>query len=224
MRKRRELKYMINQGDYLILQQRLSKLFSHDLNAKNEGEYHIRSIYFDAPNDKVLREKIDGVNRREKFRLRMYNLNTSYIRLEKKTKESVVSHKQSARLTKSQVKQLLQGNLEWMRSSDNELILELYSKMNRQFLKPKTIVDYIREPFVYTPSNIRLTLDREIRTGLLSIDFLNPKQTTIQTFETYALLEVKFDAYLPDIVKHAIQIVGRQQTAFSKYAICRKYG
>jgi len=108
-KKRRELKYMINQGDYLILKQRLSKLFSHDSNAKKEGEYHIRSIYFETPTDKALREKIDGVNRREKFRMRMYNLNTSYIRLEKKTKESVASRKQSARLTKSQVEQILQG-------------------------------------------------------------------------------------------------------------------
>jgi len=224
MRKRRELKYMINQGDYLILKQRLSKLFSHDSNAKKAGEYHIRSIYFDTPNDKALREKIDGVNRREKFRLRMYNLNTSYIRIEKKTKDSGISHKQSARITKPQVEQLLLGDLEWMLASDNELTIELYTKMHRQLLKPKTIVDYIREPFVYIPGNIRLTLDREIRTGMLSTDFLNPKQTTIQTFETFALLEVKFDEYLPDIVKHAIQIVGRQQTAFSKYAICRKYG
>ena len=128
------------------------------------------------------------------------------------------------RLTWLQVEQILQGNLEWMKGSESDLILELYSKMTGQLLKPKTIVDYIREPFVYEPGNIRLTLDREIRTGLLSTDFLNPEQATIQTFETYALLEVKFDAYLPELIKHAVQLVGREPTAFSKYAICRKYG
>lgn len=224
MKKRHELKYMINQGDYLILQQRLSKLFSHDSNTKEKGEYHIRSLYFDTPSDKALMEKINGVNRREKFRLRMYNLDSSYIRLEKKAKENGLARKTSAPVTSLQVEQILQGDLEWMLDSESDLILEFYSKMKGQLLQPKTIVDYIREPFIYVPGNTRLTLDRDIRTGLLNTDFLNPELTTIQTFETYALLEVKFDEYLPEIVKHAIQIVGRQQTAFSKYAICRKYG
>jgi len=221
--KRHELKYMINEGDYLIMKHRLSTLFTKDKHAKEKGEYHIRSLYFDTPDDKALREKIDGVNRREKFRLRMYNLNTSLIRLEKKTKENGLSLKQSAPVSKEQVELLIQGNLEWMQNSEHRLILELYNKMKSELLKPKTIVDYIREPFVYVPGNVRLTLDRGLRTGLMSIDFLNPKQATIQTFESYALLEVKFDAFLPEIVKHAVRVIGRQQTAFSKYAICRKY-
>jgi len=224
MKKRHELKYMINEADHLALRSRFSKLFSQDTHVGESGEYHIRSLYFDTPKDKALMEKINGVNRREKFRLRMYNLNTDYIRLEKKSKDNGLGRKQSAKMSAAQVERLLKGDIDWMLESDSELILELYSKMNGQYLRPKTIVDYIRSPFTYEPGNVRLTLDRDIRTGLLSTDFLNPELTTIHTFETYALLEVKYDAYLPEVVRHAVQLVGREQTAFSKYAICRKYG
>ena len=222
--KRHELKYRINKGEHFILKQRLSMLFTSDSNVNAEGEYHIRSLYFETPNDKALLEKINGVNKREKFRLRMYNMNTDFIRLEKKTKENGLSIKRNASVSKEEVIMLLQGDLEWMLLHDNKLVHELYSKMKGQLLKPKTIVDYYRAPFVYIPGNVRLTLDREIRTGMLSTDFLNPDQPTIQTFETYALLEVKFDAYLPEIVRQAIHFVGREQTEFSKYAVCRKYG
>jgi len=222
--KRHELKYRINKGEHFLLKQRLSTLFPSDSNVNEDGEYHIRSLYFETPDDKVLLEKINGVNKREKFRLRMYNMNTNFIRLEKKTKDKGLSIKRNASVSKEEVEMLLQGDLEWMVKSENKLIHELYSKMTGQSLKPKTIVDYYRAPFVYIPGNVRLTLDREIRTGMLSTDFLNPEQPTIQTFETYALLEVKFDAYLPAIVKQAIQSIGREQTEFSKYAVCRKYG
>ena len=37
------------------------------------GKYFVRSLYFDTPTDTALREKLDGVNRREKFRIRYYN-------------------------------------------------------------------------------------------------------------------------------------------------------
>lgn len=222
--KRHELKYRINKGEHFILKQRLSTLFPNDANVNEEGEYHVRSLYFETPDDKVLLEKINGVNRREKFRLRMYNMNANFIRLEKKTKENGLSIKRNAPVSKEEVEMLLQGDLEWMKASDHKLIHELYSKMKSQFLKPKTIVDYYRAPFVYDPGNVRVTLDREVRTGMLSTDFLDTKRPTIQTFETYALLEVKYDAYLPELVRHAIQIVGREQTEFSKYAVCRKYG
>ena len=62
---------------------------SIDKNAIDGKGYRVRSLYFDNYNDKVLREKIDGVNEREKFRLRLYNDDTSFIKLEKKVKKTV---------------------------------------------------------------------------------------------------------------------------------------
>ena len=64
---RHELKHRINLREDLVLSQRLKKLFPHDKNAGPDGTYRVTSLYFDTPYDSALREKIDGVNRREKF-------------------------------------------------------------------------------------------------------------------------------------------------------------
>ena len=84
---RHEFKYMISQADYFILKYRLSKLFLRDGNTDANGEYRVRSLYFDTPDDRALRDKLNGVDNREKFRIRLYNGDTSYIRLEKNQNE-----------------------------------------------------------------------------------------------------------------------------------------
>ena len=100
---------------------------------------------------------------------------------------------------------------------------ELYSKIMSQGLRPKVIVDYIREPFVYAPGNVRITLDYEIRTGLRCTDFLNPDCVTIPVPDSPIILEVKWDEYLPDIIRKAVGLTNRSAGAFSKYAACRMY-
>jgi hypothetical protein len=93
--------------------------------------------------------------------------------------------------------------------------------MRYQGLRPRTIVDYTREPFIYGPGNVRVTFDYNIRTGLNSTDFLNPDCLTIPAPDSGIILEVKWDAFLPAIIRDAVQTPGRRVTAFSKYAQCR---
>ena len=188
-----------------------------------DGRYFIRSLYFDTPSDTALREKIDGVSRREKFRIRFYNFDTSVIHLEKKSKISGLCSKQSAGLTEEQVRKIICGDIDWMKSDENALIRELYQKMTVQQLKPKTIVDYWREPFVYAAGNVRVTLDYDIRTGLGSKDFFSKSCPTVPVPDNPIVLEVKWDEFLPTVIRNAIQIGDRKTSAFSKYATCRMY-
>ncbi len=223
MKYRHEWKHEINYADLLILRSRLRAVMKPDAHAK-DGKYKIRSLYFDTPSDKALREKIDGVDIREKFRLRYYNDDTSLIRLEKKSKRGGLCLKQSAKLSASQAQSITQGRIDWMKTDPNELIRELYHKMTVQGLAPKVLVDYIREPFVYAPGNVRVTLDYNIRTGLHCTDFLNPHCVMIPAGDAPILLEVKWDEFLPDSIKAAVGLEGRRAAAFSKYAACRIYG
>ena len=100
-------------------------------------------------------------------------------------------------------------------------MVELYSKMKSGQLKPKTIVDYKREAYVYGPGNVRITIDRDIRTGIFSTDILNPDLPTVATCNQQILLEVKYDHFIPAVISNIIQLDGRRQTAFSKYAAGR---
>ena len=111
-----------------------------------------------------------------------------------------------------------------MKEHPHGLVRELYAKMRTEELRPRTIVDYTREPFVYGPGNTRVTLDYDIRTGLGCTDFLNPDCIMIPAGGAPIILEVKWDTFLPDIIRDAIQLPGRRAGAFSKYAQCRIYG
>lgn len=221
---RHEWKHQLNYGDFMALRHRLGAVMQHDSHASIDGTYHIRSLYFDTPEDKALREKIDGVNAREKFRIRIYNGDTSLIRLEKKSRRNGLGSKVSVCLTKDEAQSIVDGDIEWMAGHEEALVRELYEKMNAQRLCPKTIVDYRREPFVFGPGNVRVTLDWDIRTGLAGTDFLDKDCVTVPIPETVYLLEVKYDDFLPDIIRDLVQVPDRRSEAFSKYAQCRIYG
>lgn len=223
MQYRHEWKHEINTSDMIALRQRLRAVAYPDAHGEN-GTYFIRSLYFDNLSDKALREKLDGVNQREKFRIRYYNLDPSVIHLEKKSKVNGLGNKQMIHLTKEEVQKIIDGEIKWLAESERPLAREFYAKMLSQGLRPKTIVDYTREAFVYPPGNVRVTLDSHIRTGMKSTDFLNEKCITVPAGDTQAILEVKWDAFLPDIIRDAVQLEGRRSTAFSKYAACRIYG
>ena len=220
---RHEWKHEINASDMIAIRQRLRAVAKPDPHAVN-GKYLIRSLYFDDFTDKALREKIDGVNQREKFRIRYYNGDTSLIHLEKKSKQNGLGAKDIADLTAAEAQAIVNGDLDWMPLSGRPLVQELYSKMKSKGLQPKTIVDYIREPFVYAPGNVRVTLDYNIRTGLSCTDFLNVDCITVPAGDAPIILEVKWDEFLPDIIRSAVQLPGRRVSAFSKYAQCRIYG
>ena len=96
--------------------------------------------------------------------------------------------------------------------------------MTTQGLRPKTIVDYTREAFTYAPGNVRITLDSNIRTGLRCVELLSPDCVTLPAGNAPIILEVKWDEFLPSIIRDAVQLEGRRTAAFSKYAACRIYG
>lgn len=220
---RHEWKHEIDRADLIAIRQRLRAVAKTDPHAVN-GRYEIRSLYFDDPTDRALREKLNGVSVREKFRLRYYNGDTALIHLEKKSKFGGLGSKQSASVTAAQAQALVDGELGWMLEQSDPLLRELYCKMKNHRLRPKTIVDYTREPFIYAPGNVRVTLDYNIRTGLGCTDFLDSECVTIPAGDAPVILEVKWDAFLPQIIRDAVQLRGRRTSAFSKYAACRIYG
>ena len=220
---RHEWKHELNYLDLLTIRQRLRAVMTPDPHAV-DGKYRIRSLYFDNAADKALREKVDGVNQREKFRIRYYNGDLSFIQLEKKSKLNGLGTKYSAVLTREEAQAIVDGDLSWMMASDQSLVQELYCKMQSQGLRPKTIVDYTREPFIYAPGNVRVTFDYDIRTGLQSTDFLDPNVPTVPAGDAPILMEVKWDAFLPNLIRDCVQTPGRRAEAFSKYAQCRIYG
>lgn len=168
---RHELKYRIGYAQYIELRSRLRTVMQSDMHTGADGRYLIRSIYFDNYMDKALREKTQGIPVREKFRIRYYNDDLSYLTLEKKIKDNALCRKVDARVTEKECRKLLAGELSWMRDHSAPLVLELYAKMHSQLLRPRVLVSYVREPYVYQTGNVRITFDSDIRTTLYHKDF-----------------------------------------------------
>ncbi len=220
---RHEVKHMITAGDAAGIRANLNAVARLDPHAQEKGYYRIRSLYFDDPADTALLEKLDGVNERRKFRIRYYNDDLGFIMLECKMKRDGVGTKPQERLTLEETEKILRGETDWMLKSGKPLLIALYVDMKTRQLAPKTVVEYKRVPFVYGPGNVRVTIDWAIRTGAPK-DFLDPEGLTLPVAEDVTLLEVKWDGYLPNVIRKAAALKSRYPTAFSKYAACRALG
>lgn len=221
---RHEIKYEINYMDYMCIRQRLKAVCDTDPHAGPDGTYLIRSIYFDNIDDKALTEKIVGAPRREKFRIRYYNDSLEYITLEKKQKINDLCKKVECGLTRDELCDILSGDTAFMKDHPGELVRELYSKMTTQLLRPKVLVSYTREPYIYGPGNVRVTFDHSIKTTMFSQNFIEDiNEVTATDDARMMIMEVKYDDFLPDIIASIVSEGCRQQS-FSKYEACRRYG
>ncbi len=220
MKFRHEYKHKINLSDILQLRPKLNAVMERDTFANADGTYVVKSLYFDNYTDKALREKLDGVDKREKFRIRYYNKDTSLIRLEKKSKINGMCNKESVRITAEECQKIIDGDIGFMLDSGKPLLQELYAKMHYQLLRPKCIVAYTRESFIYPLGNVRVTIDSDICGSYDVNNFLNPDLSFLQLYHT-TILEVKWDEFLPQLIRDSVQTKNRNTSAFSKYAAVR---
>lgn len=222
---RHELKHYISYSDYLAIKSRLRTIMHVDKNADSKNEYKIRSLYFDNVYDKVLMEKVIGFPKRDKFRIRFYNDNHEFIRLEKKSKIRGLCLKDSECITKDECLKIISGDIEFLKDSGKKLFVDLYCQMKGNLMKPRTIVDYTREAYIYPIGNVRITFDKSVRTGLNCINMFDDNLPTIETIDNrFIVLEVKFDEFLPQVIHNIVQVNERRATSISKYEAGRIYG
>lgn len=220
MKGRHELKHYLNAADCAQLRARLRAIAKPDENAGEDGGYRIHSLYFDNYTDKAVMEKLSGLSRREKFRLRYYNEDTSFMRLEKKSKANRMCYKESAPITALQCEKLLAGHYDFLKDPAIPLFMELYSKLRYQNLRPRNVVSYHREAYRYPAGNVRITFDSHIKASNNPQRFLSPAGGMIPATDK-VILELKYDGFLPDIIRDIVHLGWRNQLEFSKYVVAR---
>ena len=220
---RHEFKYYINYFEHEVLRRKLGNFLQQDRNSDKNGNYHIRSLYFDDYLNTALYEKQSGTLSRVKFRIRVYNLNDEVIKLEKKGRRGQFIYKESAHLTRREYDLILGGDYSFLMRSSSTVLNEFYFNIKSMNSKPIVIVDYVREAYISDINNIRITFDKELRTGLNLTDIFNKGPTVDVMEEPKMILEIKYDHFLPDYLRQMLQISSSQRYAISKYVICRKY-
>jgi len=223
---RHELKYYINYAEYILLRNTLKALAQLDRYAGENGEYAIRSLYFDDEYESALVEKLGGSDYRKKYRIRIYNYRDDVIKFEKKIKQGQFITKRSLNLSRDEYDRIMAGEYAFLLRRKEPLASELYLELTGNRLRPRVLVDYIREAYVYPFENIRITFDKELRSGMwLSPDIFNPDLPTLPMYdEGLMVLEVKFEKSLPAHIQGVLNNVRTaQRCAISKYLICRKF-
>jgi len=221
---RHEFKYYINYFEYEGLKRRLGCVLKKDKFSNIDGDYHIRSLYFDDIFNTALFEKQAGILSRKKYRIRIYNYQDNVIKIEKKSRIGQFINKVSATISRKQYDDIINNEIEFMKTSSNPLLNEFYFDIVANRYRPKVIVDYTREAYVWNVNNVRITFDKKLKTGLYKTDIFDKDIPTVDVMEEpKMILEVKYDHFLPDFIRSLLQVSSSQRWAISKYVICRKF-
>ncbi|ANF94926.1 polyphosphate polymerase domain-containing protein [Paenibacillus bovis] len=222
-RLRHELKYYIAPNEYEALRRRVATVMRLDRNSIGNEGYHIRSLYFDNINETALFDKNNGAFQRKKYRIRIYNRSDAVIKLERKSKFNEFTAKESASLTREQFDSLMVGESQFLLESGDLLMREFYYDLLHGQLKPSVVVDYIREAYIYPVSDVRITFDKQLQAGVQSFDIFDPDLVTLESIDgPRQILEVKYNQFLPDFIKHLIQLSSHNRSTISKYVLCKE--
>lgn len=219
-RYRNEWKYLIDTAQKELICQRLDPFLKLDPHAKNGG-YMIRSLYFDDYYQSAYEEKDAGVLHRKKYRIRIYNCSDKSIKLERKKKFGAYIYKESASLTRDEVFQILDGHYDFLLRSDKPLLQEFYVECVSNVMRPRTIVDYDREPWILDEGTVRITFDMDVRAAIGSFDIFDSTLPALSVLEEgKCVMEVKFTEFLPQFVRDILPDRASEFTAVSKYVLC----
>ena len=163
---------------------------------------------------------------RNKYRIRIYNMQDKVIKLECKTKVGSLISKRSLSIPRDLADQIIAGDTTDLEKTRSGLLSDVYREMTCGLLRPVVIVDYVREAYLHPAEEVRITFDKQLRTGMGSIDLFNPKVPTIPPFDNgEIILEVKYNRVMPPYIRDLLctYCPNAVQSAISKYTWCRRF-
>lgn len=218
---RHELKYLIDETQQALMRLKMQHFLKSDSHAEN-GSYLIRSLYFDDLWNSAHSEKEDGILQRKKYRIRIYNYSDQVIRLERKKKYGAYIFKESASLTREQTQLILAGEYGFLLRNPQPLCREFYVECACNGLRPRTVVDYQREPWIQPEGTVRITFDSDVQAAVGGFDIFDPTLVVLPVLEPNKLiLEVKYTEFLPGILRDILPPDAAECTAVSKFDLCR---
>ena len=216
-----EDKYCLSQIEMMTLQNRIDAVLRPDANESGPDGYSIISLYFDDLADSCYQDTLNGYEVRDKYRIRIYNNSLNEIRLEVKQKRDSRIRKRSKSISRDEMHLLMNGQrIDDTASADDPATLFNIAIRTRG-LRPKIIVAYERKAYVFGPGNTRVTFDRNIRASAMPERFGQEDLSYDYLREQDAVLEVKYDEFIPGFLLQLLELGNMQRMSYSKYQICR---
>ncbi len=221
---RNELKYYISNIEYHALVNRLAHVIKPDAYSIPNQGYFIRSLYFDSYDDECLYEKQSGVMFRQKYRMRIYNTNSKTVKFEIKNKWNNQIFKETAMISKESALRVIDGEYQELLNYKNPVLNKIYKKFTEKLYKPKVIIDYMRDAFMFDFFNLRITFDKNLHSNNTDFDLFSDNLHTLPVIlEGKQILEIKYEHVLPEYIHRTLQIDACERMAISKYTLGRRF-
>lgn len=218
---RQELKFYLTAPAALLLQRRLFSVMKPDSHAFRGG-YGVRSLYFDDSASSAYFDKVNGIEKRAKYRIRFYNGSPDFIRLEKKEKIGQKCRKTSQVISPELGRSLLLPTFE-NPLPDSILLSEMEHLIRHRAFRPRFFIDYDRKAFFYPAGNVRITLDQNLFASRFGGDLEEGTAPHLPGLsEGEVILEVKYDSFLPPFLAELLSDIPRIHSSVSKFAIGRE--
>lgn len=217
---RNELKFFINTQQKALLADKLSRLCQRDSFSDSTGRYTVTSLYFDDYQQSALIDKLSGIKDRKKFRVRVYNHQPDVIKLERKIKRNNLIDKSNHRISRDEYNSLVNGDVSFLVDKDDIVANDFLLNYQTRNLRPRVVVEYRREAFIYKYGDVRITLDHLLKAGIFQNDLFSKGFMRSAIPHDQVILEVKYTGYFPDVIRKIIQMNNLQWQSCSKYVIC----
>ena len=220
---RYEKKYMVDERTFDRLIVRLSDYMALDAYNMEHEFYGISNIYYDTPNDELIRRSIEKPVYKEKLRLRAYGVpeldDDVYVEIKKKYKDMVNKRRTSMKLSQAYAylneNQFL--NLE-QKTMNRQVLHEIDYFKNFYGLVPKVYIAYDRRAyFEINDGDFRLTFDTNIRTRRKHLRLEEDLEGTRLLPEGQFLMEVKILNAAPMWFAKLMAECDVKPVSFSKY-------
>ena len=219
--RRYEYKYLVDAKSAELLGRQLPAVISADRHGDSRGKYFVRSVYFDDDAYSAYCEKFAGVDVRNKYRLRFYNMDAKRLMFEAKRKRGQYVTKESAVVARETAERLLLGQRLTGQERETPLLAEFDAICAVSANKPSVIVDYNRTAFVHPLGDARITLDSDISAEAFRMENVFCRRASVPALENgQVVLEVKFCTELPPFLSGLLAGVPKILCANSKYCNC----
>ena len=221
---RNEWKYFCSTFRLDAIENRLKASMQKDEHLGSNLRYIVHSLYFDDCSNMCLNDVEAGNPERFKYRIRYYNNDLSTLKIERKEKSYGYCRKYSTQLSVDEAKEIIEGdyfNLFW--KTQNNMLKRFLLDLIKGNFRPKIITKYERCALEDKIKNVRVTLDRNIKSSVDFYDFLSGNYTAFSMSEgNRCVIEIKFDYILPDYIKRLCYSNFMSRQTFSKYYLARK--
>lgn len=215
-----ELKYFINPHQRYLMLNKLCRICERDPFCSVHGGYLVSSLYYDDYKQSAFFDKLNGVRDRKKFRIRIYDHQPDVIKLERKIKRESATQKTHLQISMDEYENLINGDTGFLREKRDSVADDFYLNYQTRYLRPRVVVEYHREAFIYRYGDVRITIDTLLKAGVFQKDLFSDGYMVSTLPWDQIILEVKFTGYIPGFLQNTIRLFNLQRQSISKFAMC----